>query len=149
MLPTSHAAQEKTVRSVNIVCATRPRQCLATQGKRGCARQKALRRGVFVTRLYLEARRMATTPKRIHENTWWKKFVPKKNHLDNEASWDGYMYETYGDELEFVRTQPDTHVWTFLQADDKHYVVSGYHLVNRLGYFVTEKPWVEETQFRA
>ncbi len=92
---------------------------------------------------------MATTPKRIHENTWWKKFIPKKNHLDNEASWDGYMYETYGDELEFVRTQPDTHVWTFLQADDKHYVVSGYHLVNRLGYFVTEKPWVEETQFRA
>lgn len=58
------------------------------------------------------------------------------------------MYETYGDELEFVRTQPDTHVWTFLQADDKHYVVSGYHLVNRLGYFVTENPWVEETQFR-
>lgn len=91
---------------------------------------------------------MATTPKRIYEKTWWKKFVPKKNHLDNEASWAGYMYETYGDELEFVRTQPDTHVWTFLQADDKHYVVSGYHLVNRLGYFVTENPWVEETQFR-
>jgi hypothetical protein len=92
---------------------------------------------------------MATTPKRIREETWWKKFVPKKNHLNNKSSWDGCMYETYGDELEFVLTQPDTHVWTFLQADDKHYVVSGYHLVNRLGYFVTEKPWVEEAQFRA
>lgn len=54
----------------------------------------------------------------------------------------GRMFETYGEELEFVlkiaNSEPGR-VWTWLDCDGEMVVGSGYHLVNRMGYFITEK----------
>ena len=37
----------------------------------------------------------------------WEQFEadykPVKNHIDNNASYDGFMFETYGAELEIVK----------------------------------------------
>ena len=71
------------------------------------------------------------------------KFVD--NHLDDNASWDGAMFETYGDELQFVLAQPNDRICTILEADSWNgspllLVTSGYHLVNRLGYLVAAAP---------
>lgn len=67
-------------------------------------------------------------------------YTPIKNHLDADAPADGYMFETYGAELSFVRAQPPATVWTLLDADGTLYVQAGYHHVNRIGYFVTTTP---------
>lgn len=32
-----------------------------------------------------------------------KKYKPKVNHFDDNASLDGYMFETYGAELEHIK----------------------------------------------
>jgi hypothetical protein len=32
-------------------------------------------------------------------------------------------------------------VWTYVDGDDGTYVTNGYHLVNRIGYFITEVPY--------
>ena len=69
---------------------------------------------------------------------------PIKNHLDNNASLEGCMYETYGAELEFVKSQPDNHVWTYCEQDSILFMSSGYHFVNRLGYIVTKLPYLGE-----
>jgi hypothetical protein len=68
------------------------------------------------------------------------------NHLNPNASWGdgegtGCLFETYGEELEFVRKQDPRTVWTLLDGDDGDlYLASGYHFVNRIGYFVSTVP---------
>ena len=71
-------------------------------------------------------------------------FVP--NHLNPHASWGcgdgpGCLFETYGEELAFVRSQNSATVWTLLDSDDGNlYLASGYHFVNRIGYLIATTP---------
>jgi len=60
----------------------------------------------------------------------------RKNHLDDNASYGGYMFETFGAELEYVKAQPEEIVLTLVDCDDESEVIEGYHWVNRVGYFV-------------
>ena len=75
---------------------------------------------------------------------WLDKFKPIKNHIDTESSFDGEMFETYGDEYQFVIDQPHQNVWTWIDGDTGIWLVNGLHIVNRIGYFVTENPCEEE-----
>jgi len=76
---------------------------------------------------------------------WFNKFKPIKNHLDKYAGSDGsYMFETYGDEVEFVQAQDPRYVWTEVQGDMSTLLVAGYAYVNRLCYYITEIPWDSE-----
>ena len=72
---------------------------------------------------------------------WDTTFIPVKNHLDENASWDGVMFETYGDEYQHIRFTDVHHVWTYIDGDGGTYLVNGHAWVNRIGYFVTEKEW--------
>ena len=76
----------------------------------------------------------------------WKRFDRDfqfvKNHIDNNASFDGCAFETYGEELAFVKTMVDQNrVMTIVDADnDRTAVLPGFRLVNRINYLITEKP---------
>lgn len=89
-------------------------------------------------------------------NEWIEKYRPVKNHLDEDASWQGedgvgVMFETYGEELDYVRSIAESDpkcVWTYVDGDDgSTLVINGYHLVNRIGYFVTEVAAADESVF--
>ncbi len=78
-------------------------------------------------------------------DTWCEAYKPIVNHLDSNASFDngegGIMFETYGDEVSFVKEQPEAHIWMYGSGDDGGtYVWNGWGFVNRLGYFITEVP---------
>lgn len=77
---------------------------------------------------------------------WFKKYRPVKNHLDKFACGEGFMYETFGKEVEFVKTQPEDKIWTLVDADGKEYIIAGWHFVNRLGYFVTEESFTDSNE---
>jgi hypothetical protein len=69
------------------------------------------------------------------------------NHLNPNASWtygegNGCLFETYGEELAFVRGQDPRTVWTLVDGteDDATYLLSGFHLVNRIGYLISRSP---------
>ena len=64
---------------------------------------------------------------------------PLPNSLNPDAPYDGCMFETFGDELEHVRRADPRHVWTLIAGDGAEFVRRGFHTVNRLGYFLTEK----------
>ena len=68
---------------------------------------------------------------------WVNKYKPITNKFTN----DGTSFETYGDEVLFVCEQPNSTVWTELDGDNGVYLVQGYHLANRISYYVTEIPW--------
>ncbi len=81
------------------------------------------------------------------DDDFYEKFNPVKNHLDDNASWDGCMFETYGEEVEYVHKVNDEtprKVWTILDCDGFFYIGAGYHHVNRHGYLITEEEWTDE-----
>jgi hypothetical protein len=89
-------------------------------------------------------------------------YSPIQNHLDKNASFNGCMFETYGPELDFVISMIDSNrVVTIIEGDtdvdvDENvdetpinlYYVSGYHLVNQLGYLILDKPYTEEFEVK-
>jgi hypothetical protein len=71
------------------------------------------------------------------------KFRPVKNPHDRDAGWDGCLFGVTGVEHNFVRSRPANTVWTLTSHGP---LVSGYHVVDRVGYVVTEVPWEEDTE---
>ena len=75
---------------------------------------------------------------------WEAKYQPILNHLDQNASDKQRTFETYGVEVGFVlgvNYVDPKRVWTLIDDSDATYIVDGYHLVNRISYFVTQKPY--------
>ena len=75
---------------------------------------------------------------------WAEHYKPINNHLDSNASFQneagqGIMFETYGAELEYVKSIDPKYVWTY-GDEDGGYIVAGRRFVNRLGYFVCAVP---------
>ena len=90
----------------------------------------------------------------LSEDEFDDRFPLLTNHLNGNASWvftdsGGCLFETYGPELEFVRSQDDRLVWTFVDGDDgDQYLLSGFHFVNRIGYLISTVPIPEGTNFQ-
>ena len=77
---------------------------------------------------------------------WCETYKPITNHIDTNASFDGAMFETYGDEVAFVKEQPEANIWMYGDGDDGgSYIWSGWGFVNRIGYFITEVPCPADT----
>jgi 5-methylthioribose kinase len=97
----------------------------------------------------------------LTEEEFYTKFNPQKNHNDANAGFDGCMFETYGEELDYVwELSKKKCVVTIIEGDDDSenifidsngtkiiepnpnmYYVSGFNLVNRMGYFVLDEPY--------
>jgi hypothetical protein len=84
---------------------------------------------------------------------WVEKYKPIPNRIDDNASFQdengvGIMFETYGEELDYVleiaNSQPNR-VWTYMDGDEGTFIGDRYHLVNRIGYFITAVPCEEDT----
>jgi len=75
-----------------------------------------------------------------------KTYKPIKNPFVQDSSYYGCMFETYGVELAHVREQDVKKIWTLIDGEnDNWYIVPGYSIVNRFGYFICEIPWEDET----
>ena len=79
----------------------------------------------------------------LTEEEFDDRYPLKTNHLNPSASWvlgdsDGCLFETYGEELAFVRRQDPRTIWTLVDGDDGDmYLISGFHFVNRVGYLLS------------
>ena len=79
-------------------------------------------------------------------DTWCDTYKPINNHIDTNASFNGTMFETYGEEVEFVKAQDENRIWMYGDGDDGgSYLWSGWGFVNRIGYFITEVPFPDNT----
>lgn len=76
---------------------------------------------------------------------WIEKYQPIENTLVEDAPFDKYMYETYGEELAHVRLHDVHKIWTIIEDDDNGFwLTQGYRIVNRFGYILTEVLWKAE-----
>jgi len=76
----------------------------------------------------------------LTETQWEEQYLPIDNPITNE----GKSFETYGEELAYVLTHDNHNVWTEMDGDNGVYIVNGYHLVNRIQYYITDNPWNDE-----
>ena len=78
---------------------------------------------------------------------WVDNFKPIKNTVSKYPDDSLIHFETYGDEVDFVKAQyeinPKT-IWTEVDGDEGTYIVAGYHFVNRINYYITENAWDDE-----
>ena len=85
----------------------------------------------------------------MYESLTWKQFEeqfkPIQNHFRNDP--DEIMFETYGEELDYVLAQDPRNVWTYADGDYCSYVSSGYHYINRIGYYITENSCDDDTEY--
>jgi len=86
----------------------------------------------------------------LTEEEWFDTFKPLPNLIDPDASFsdgeNGYMFETYGKELEFVKAQDPNRIWTYCDGDNGGtYIFQGMRVVNRIGYFISEQPVPDNT----
>jgi hypothetical protein len=73
---------------------------------------------------------------------WRDAYRPVLNTLRRHAPFDGLMFETFGPELDAVASADPACVWTIVDGEDESlWLLSGCHFINRLGYFITERPW--------
>ncbi len=79
----------------------------------------------------------------LTEDAWLETYKPFINTLDENASWNGTLYETYGDEEDYIRQQDCQFIWTLTEYEGIQYIVNGIAYVNRLGYFICAVPWEE------
>jgi hypothetical protein len=89
-----------------------------------------------------------TTITQLTIDEFYAAYLPQKNDFDDNASWNGCMLETYGDDYEYVKTvhalAPDR-LWTIIDGGDHPILTNGFHYVNRIGYVVTVRPAPEDT----
>lgn len=109
--------------------------------------------------------------KNLTENEFLNKFTRQENHIDKNAGFGGCLFETYGEELDYVFEMSKLNrVVTVIEGDldeDEEYstyiddfgnkviepvsnlfYASGFHYVNRLGYFVLDKSYEYEFEVK-
>ena len=84
--------------------------------------------------------------KKINFVKWFETYKPIPNHIDKNGTYCGidnvnYSFETYGKEKEFVAKQDLNKIWTLVEGDEYMWIQNSMWLVNRLCYFVCDKPF--------
>lgn len=78
----------------------------------------------------------------LHEDTFYEYFKPESHPEAQYDIWGGQGLETFGKDLEIVRSHDPAYVWTVLDgcAGPDQWIVPGAHFVNRVCYLTTEIP---------
>lgn len=82
------------------------------------------------------------TEKMISWEQFESEYKPQQNHITKREEFNGWLFETYGDDLEYIKTvakESPERVWTIVGPDVLS-VINGFHYVNRFGYIITELP---------
>jgi len=83
----------------------------------------------------------SSTPCILHEDTFYEYFKPILHAGTMCDIWGGHGLETYGEDLEIVRSCDPAFLWTVVDGDlGAQWITTGCHYVNRVCYLVTEKP---------
>jgi hypothetical protein len=93
-----------------------------------------------------EVKNLKFEVKRVYTfDEWVEKYKPLKNHIEESNTYEGYAFETYGEELEFIREQEPEKIWTLVEnGTDMSFVAFGMRWVDREFYFTSSVPVQEE-----
>jgi hypothetical protein len=75
------------------------------------------------------------------EEEWLERFGDVRDTQEGTT-----LHETYGTDLETVRSADPLTVWSVIEGDETEnlYLLPGFHSVNLIGYVLSEKPITQE-----
>ena len=83
--------------------------------------------------------------KTINYNEWFEEYKPHLNHFTSSPDNDNFIFETFGEELKYVKQQNNKNIWTEISRENEEFwIIPGYHFIDRIGFYITEKPWENE-----
>jgi len=72
----------------------------------------------------------------------WEKIYKPKKSPEKHSSYNNTLIESYRENWGYLKKQNIRNIWTLVVGDGDFFIIlPGAHVVNRLGYFVTEKEW--------
>lgn len=85
----------------------------------------------------------------LHEDAFYEFFQPYRHPQASCDIWGGIGLETFGEDLELVKSLPVINIWTVVDGDGDQWILTGIHSVNRVCYLVSEvaHDW-NEIEFR-
>lgn len=72
---------------------------------------------------------------------FFEKYTVNENHFEDNASFEGALFETYGAELNYVINQPEDRIWTWVDGENGTFLTQGFAHVNRIGYLITNEKY--------
>ena len=78
---------------------------------------------------------------------WEEIYKPIKNTVSKYPDDSLIHFETYGEEYDAVTKAHEINpkiVWTEVDGDSGTYILSGWHFVNRIHYYITENPFDDD-----
>jgi len=64
-------------------------------------------------------------------------YVFIKNPFNSNAPFNSCMFETFGEEFDYVCNYDVKKVWTIIDEGGVTFIISGLHYANRLGYLIS------------
>jgi hypothetical protein len=71
---------------------------------------------------------------------WATEFAPITNRFDS----DTHMFDTDGEQLDYVQSQDRDVVWSYVHGDRFTVITNGYASHNVIGYYITQHPYKNE-----
>lgn len=84
----------------------------------------------------------------LTDDEWEETYKPIPNPYTKQGSFNNTMFETFGQELDFVKTQNPLNIWTWCDGGGYSVISNGYHYVDRMGYFVTAIPFDDSNEYQ-
>tara|TARA_R110001606_G_C14978802_1_gene604122 strand:- start:144 stop:464 length:321 start_codon:yes stop_codon:yes gene_type:complete len=88
----------------------------------------------------------------MNSDKFYEKYKPVYNHIEDSSftegqttgSWSGapMYFETYGEDLSYVKSKSPEYIWTLLDCDGRTVIEQGYHYVDRVAYLIASVPYV-------
>jgi len=78
----------------------------------------------------------------FHEDVFYEHFRPFRHPAAHFDIWGGHGLETFGADLQIVKSYSEDFVWTVVDGDkgSDQWITPGLHYVNRVCYLLTELP---------
>lgn len=82
----------------------------------------------------------------MYRTMTYEEFCDEFQPIENTLTGNGNTFETYGAEQDLVFETDEKLVWTEVDGDGGCFIIAGRHYVNRIQYYICEKPWKEDSQ---
>lgn len=76
----------------------------------------------------------------LHEDAFYAFFEPYRHYDAAFDIWGGLGLETYGKDLETIKTISTDFVWTIIEGEKNLHITPGIHRINRICYLITKNP---------
>jgi hypothetical protein len=91
---------------------------------------------------------MQPTQGKVNSLEEWENLYKPIMENDSYKDFHPAILDKQKDKDELYKAVAEKRVWTLIDGDESLWISTGLHWVNRVDVYITEKPYVEEFEFK-